>query len=69
MVQRITTRYLTERYAGPSDRFWERRRGAMVELGLLSRLGRSFYGDPEAIDRAVMDGSIELAMVRSAEAA
>jgi hypothetical protein len=69
MVQRITTRYLTDRYGGPSERFWERRRAAMVELGLLARLGRSFYGDPDEIDRAVMDGRIEQATVRESEAA
>lgn len=49
---RITARMLSDRY-GCSARFWEYRRPAMVKAGLLNKIGRSYFGDLLAIDRAV----------------
>lgn len=52
-VERVTPTRLMDRYGG-TERYWERRRPAMVRLGLLNKIGRYFFGDLERIDDALM---------------
>jgi hypothetical protein len=58
-IQRITARMLSDRFGG-TERFWERRRPAMVKAGLLNKIGRSFFGCIDAVERAIANGSTQL---------
>jgi hypothetical protein len=58
-IQRITARMLSDRFGG-TVRFWERRRPAMVKAGLLNKIGRSFFGCIDAIERAIANGGTEV---------
>ncbi len=54
-MQAITPVTLVERF-GATRRFWERRRPAMVRAGLLTKVGRHFFGDLERIAGAIAEG-------------
>ena len=58
-IKKITLRTLQDRYGG-SERFWERRRQALVRAGLLNRIGNSYFGDLAIIDKAVAGAGPEV---------
>ncbi len=58
-VRKITAPMLSQRFGG-TVRYWERRRKLLVKAGLLNKIGRSFFGDWEAIDHAVAKGGPEI---------
>ncbi len=58
-VQRITATMLHHRFGG-TVRYWERRRKAMVRARLLNKIGRSFFGDLQAIERAIATGGADI---------
>lgn len=54
-VHKITALMLSERFGG-TVRYWERRRASLVRAGLLSKIGRSFFGDFGKIEQAIAQG-------------
>ena len=65
-IQKITPATLCKHF-GATERFWERRRKAMVNAGLLNKIGRSFFGDLATIEIAVANGGTEVWQVQKHE--
>jgi hypothetical protein len=52
----ITPRDLAEHF-GETETWWQRQRPAMVQIGLLKKVGRRFFGDMSKIESALADGT------------